>query len=142
MGTTIAILDDTPERIAEMLSCLAKIAPGIPVVAFDNSPDMIDWLAEHLDDARLICLDHDLGPNRIRDGEVFDPGTGRDVADYLATREPCCPIIIHTTNGFAAPGMELVLSDSGWQHRRVVPFDDLDWIGEDWLQEVQATLLT
>jgi hypothetical protein len=140
MNTKIVILDDEPDRIREMTGCLLRCAPDCPVVTFDNAPDMIRWLAEHLEEARLICLDHDLGPNRVRHGEVFDPGTGRDVADYLASRKPICPVLIHTTNSLAAPGMELVLDDAGWEHSRDIPYDDLEWIRAAWGVDVRAVL--
>ena len=93
-------------------------------------------------DARgqLICLDHDLGSNRVRNGEAFDPGTGRDVADYLATREPACAVIIHTTNHLADPGMAMVLEDSGWEQQRVVPYNDRQWIREVWIKAVSELL--
>jgi hypothetical protein len=132
----IVILEDDPYRIQEMISCLCEQFPGVEVVTFDNAPDMIDWLKENLEGTRIICLDHDLGPNRSRHGEVFDPGTGRDVADYLATREPICPILIHTTNSLAAPGMAMVLNDSGWYHLRVLPYCDLEWIRESWIIDI------
>ena len=123
-----------------MAASLCTGVPDCPVVTFDNAPDMIDWLTNHLDDASLICLDHDLGPNRSRNGSVFDPGTGRDVADYLASRRPVCPILIHTTNSMAAPGMALVLEDSGWRHSRVVPYNDLEWVSQEWIDEVSKAL--
>ena len=133
---TIAVLDDDPDRIEEVKQCLARHLPDYEVVCFDNAPDMIEWLASHLEQLRLICLDHDLGPNRRRADEVFDPGTGRDVADYLATHAPVCPVIVHTTNSLAAPGMELVLTDAGWHFIRVVPYGELEWIGEAWIAVV------
>lgn len=43
---------------------------------------MIDWLNKELNTLSLISLDHDLFPETH---EAPDPGTGRDVADYLAT---------------------------------------------------------
>ena len=76
----------------------------------------------------------------MRNGEVFDPGTGRDVANYLATRSPSCPVIIHTTNGLAAPGMAMVLDDAGWKNDGVVPYNDLQWISEWWLKKVSLIL--
>jgi hypothetical protein len=102
--STIVILEDDPDRTRELAGCLRERSSGCEVLVFDNAPDMIDWLRLHLEKADLICLDHNLGPNRIRNGETFDPGTGRDVAAYLATRKPVCPIVIHTTNSLAAPG--------------------------------------
>jgi len=96
-----------------MLRHFAKLFPQYETAVFDNAPEMIDWLAIHCREAVLICLDHDLGPNRSRDGVSFDPGTGRDVADCLSTCAPICPVIIHTTNHLAAPGMMRVLEESG-----------------------------
>jgi len=128
MGSTIAILDDEPQRLREMTSCLLECDPQRDIVTFDNAPGMIAWLANHLQDVALICLDHDLGPNRVRDDKVFDPGTGRDVADYLATRRPTCPVLIHTTNSLAAPGMAMALEAAGWKHSRVLPYNDLEWV--------------
>jgi hypothetical protein len=136
----IVILDDEPQRVKEMTRCLAGVTDGLKLVVFDNAPDLIDWLARHLDSAKLICLDHDLGPNRLRDGNVFDPGIGRDVVDYLATRSPVCPVIIHTTNTLAAPGMELALTDAGWSLSRVVPYNDLEWISGEWIESVHRAL--
>ena len=78
----ILILDDEPERIRAMTTCLSNGAPGYGAVTFDNARDMIDWLRKHLEDACLICLDHDLGPNRSRDGNVFGHGAG---ATWLTT---------------------------------------------------------
>ncbi len=136
----IVILDDEPDRIHEMARCLAVHLPRHELVVFDNAPDMIDWLAKNLETAQLICLDHDLGPNRIRSGEVFDPGTGRDVANFLASRKPICPIIIHTTNSLAAPGMASVLNDSGWKNEGVAPYNDLEWISATWIGMVANEL--
>src|SRR5262245_16144958 len=116
MSPCIVILDDEPHRIDEMKRCLSNLQLGDNVVVFDNAPDMIDWLQKSASQAALICLDHDLGPNRMIDGRSFDPGIGRDVADYLATIKPVCPVIVHTTNSLAAPGMKLVLKDAGWFH--------------------------
>jgi hypothetical protein len=138
----IAILEDDPGRIEAMRECLRRCGAGLQVISFDNAPDMIEWLRGQAKAISLICLDHDLGPNRIRNGEAFDPGTGRDVVDYLATRTPICPVLIHTTNSLAVPGMAMMLDDSGWVHSRVIPHDDLEWIGEDWMPAVKEALST
>ena len=95
---SIVILDDEPDRTTEIRRCLAAQFPAQELIVFDNAPDRIGWLTQNLEKSQLICLDHDLGPNRTGN----DPGTGRDVANYLATRQPYCPVIIHTTNGFAS----------------------------------------
>ena len=140
MTRTIAILDDDPGRIEAMVRALSSRFPDIASATFDNAPEMIDWLGAHLSECAVISLDHDLGPNRIGDGNTVDPGTGRDVADCLATCDPVCPVIIHTTNSLAAPGMETVLKESGWCCLRVVPYDDLTWVREWWVPELDEAL--
>ncbi len=136
MSRFIAILDDESERIQAMLPLLARRYSQYEVAVFENAPNMIEWLRAHLDGVRLLSLDHDLGPNQMRRGTVFDPGTGRDVADFLATNPPRCPVILHTTNRLAAPGMQRVLEDAGWMVSHVVPYGDLEWVGETWIREV------
>ncbi|MGD9649046.1 MAG: cyclic-phosphate processing receiver domain-containing protein, partial [Pirellulales bacterium] len=123
-------------RIVAMRSEFAKASSQLDLMTFDNAPDTIAWLHDHLENMALICLDHDLGPNQRRGESVFDPGTGRDVADFLATHTPVCPVLIHTTNSMAAPGMQLVLEDAGWAVARVTPYEHLTWIGVDWIEAV------
>ena len=101
---------------------------------------MLAWLRDHLERAPIIALDHDLGPSRLRDGERFEPGIGRDVADYLATRAPVCPVVIHSSNSPAADGMQFCLEAAGWTVTRVYPCDDLAWIERDWLAELRRFL--
>jgi hypothetical protein len=119
-----------------MLSILHERFPQFPVVTFDNAADINAWFADHLHTCVLICLDHDLGPNRRRDGALFDPGTGRDVSDFLAARDPVCPILIHTTNTDARPGMILTLEDATWPVSYVSPYEDVLWIREVWADAV------
>tara|TARA_R110002111_G_scaffold203713_2_gene268557 strand:- start:20125 stop:20577 length:453 start_codon:yes stop_codon:yes gene_type:complete len=133
MASTIVILDDEQERLTAMTAVLSKRLPEYDLVTFKNAPDIIGWLDSNLASAAIISLDHDLFPQS--DNEP-DPGTGRDVADYLTTQSPVCHVIIHTTNSLAAPGMELVLSDQGWTNSRVVPFNDLEWVTDWWIREV------
>ena len=122
MQTTVAILDDEPDRLAAMSPLLQRHFPGLSVETFDNAPDMIAWLKD--------------GPNWHRAGRTFDPGIGRDVVDYLATCEPCCPVVVHTTNSEAAPGMLTALGEAGWTTAQVVPYEDVLWIREVWIDEV------
>jgi hypothetical protein len=79
-----------------MCSILADLRLPYEAQFFDNAPDMIAWLEKHLTEVVLISLDHDLGANRQRSGKVFDPGTGRDVVDFLVQHPPGCPVIVHT----------------------------------------------
>jgi hypothetical protein len=140
MYSTVAILDDEPDRLTAMVAILAEQFPVLRIATFDNAPEMVSWLEDHLQECALICLDHDLGPNRKRGEETFDPGIGRDVADWLATNDPVCPVIVHTTNTLAAPGMIAVLDEAGWKTDRVLPYDDIAWIGEAWIQAVHEAL--
>jgi hypothetical protein len=136
----IAILEDDPDRITAMRKLLSESFPAVRIAAFDNAPEMLSWLRDNLQTVRLLLLDHDLGPNQIRGDATFDPGTGRDVANFLADCQPQCDIIIHTTNTLAAPGMQQVLEDAGWNVTRVVPYGDLDWIGEAWIDAVRRAI--
>ncbi len=142
MQEFIAILEDDGRRITAMRRLLFTELPRYRLQFIVNAPDMIEWLGHHLPETRLICLDHDLGLSIERDGEMFDAGTGRDVVDYLLTQEPACPVIVHSSNSIAAAGMEFALDEAGWTHRRVVPFDDLEWIESDWTPECAKATLT
>jgi len=128
----VAILEDDERRRNGMQPILAALLPGSPAMFFENAPDMLVWLRERLGEVVLLCLDHDLGPNQQRGGEVFDPGCGRDIADFVAAHQPSCPVVIHTTNSYAAPGMVAVLEQAGWFVSRVVPFSDLEWLTLSW----------
>ena len=129
----VAILEDDHARVAEMRVCLAEILPAHEPVLFDDAAAMIAWLRDHLGEVVLISLDHDLPITRGPDGRVVDRGDGRMVADFLATQAPTCPVIVHTSNHYAGPGVTRALSDAGWQHCRVCPRDDVQWVRGAWL---------
>lgn len=136
----IAFLEDDERRQHAMRELLASELPGFDHLFFDNAPDLNQWLDQHLPEVSLLCLDHDLGPNRIRNGVIFDPGCGRDVANLVAARTPTCPVLIHSTNSYAVPGMISVLDETGWRVDRVVPFSDLEWVRLVWIGAVKALL--
>jgi len=137
---TIAILDDDPARIAGMRAALAALGEEPEPATFGNAPGMIAWLGAHVNECRVISLDHDLGPSREIAGEFLDPGTGRDVVDFLAGHAPVCPVIVHTSNSLARPGMELALHEAGWKSVRVYPHFDTDWIGTAWIRAVEEAM--
>ncbi|MEK6238226.1 MAG: hypothetical protein N2C14_26220 [Planctomycetales bacterium] len=137
---TIAILEDDQRRIDKMVRLLKRNYSTRPVELFNMASEMIAWLETHLAEAALISLDHDLELDSYRDGKWIDPGDGRDVANYLASRSPCCPVIVHSVNWMFAPSMVDALQESGWTHTRVSPYDDLKWIKEAWLPEVHRFL--
>lgn len=141
MPMEIAILEDNEDRCETMRSLLADRFPQYPVRFFATAAEMIRHLRMHLANTIAIALDHDLdlipgAPNRM-----FDPGTGRDVADYLATESPVCRVVIQTTNIPAAHGMEQTLRDAGWKTQRVAPYGDLEWISEIWFPAIRKAIV-
>ena len=50
----VAILDDDKSRRTEMESSLLQALPETSVELFDNAPDMIAWLARHIDDVAVV----------------------------------------------------------------------------------------
>lgn len=141
MATKIVILEDNSDRQVVMRACLAAQFARYEARFFDNPTEMIRFLREHLSNTLVISLDHDLDLLPGPDGRCIDPGTGREVADFLAKNEPTCPVIIHTTNGTAAVGMEAVLREAGWKTRRVVPFDDMHWIETAWFSAIRRAIV-
>ena len=140
MAKKIVILEDNADRRLEMERCLKDRFYQFDLFFFDNSQEMTHFLDTHLQDTLVICLDHDLelkaGPEHM-----VDPGTGRQVADYLASKAPVCPVIIHTTNSPAGQGMEAVLHEAHWKTQRISPFGDLEWISSRWFPVVRRAIV-
>jgi hypothetical protein len=136
----VAILEDDPGRLAAFAACLPVLLHDREPVYFDNAAEMIGWLVEHLVETALISLDHDLPLTRLRGGRAVDPGTGRDVADYLSPLPPVCPVIVHTSNAYFAPGMMRVLNDGGWPVARVYPDPEQTFVGRPWADQVRRWL--
>ena len=131
MAGIVAILEDSAGRIAEMRACLTEALPGCGSIFFDNAFEMMAWLKEHMGEVALISLDHDL-PLTDAQGKLIDCGDGRMVADFLATLPPTCPVIVHSSNAWCAPGMYFALEGNGWPTARVVPYEDDRWVREAW----------
>lgn len=132
MPLKIAILEDNAERREAMQRCLKDRFYTFEHHFFDESAAMIAFLREHLAETVAISLDNDLDMKPGEEGRMIDPGSGVDVAEFLAAREPACPVILHTTNTLAAEKSKSLLAEAGWRTRRVIPFDDLAWIESDW----------
>jgi len=141
MAMKIIILEDNEERRAAMRRCLDDRFYQYEARFFDDAAELIDYLRANLNDTLVISLDHDLELKPTPTGEMTDPGTGRDVADYLARTAPVCPVVIHTTNSSAAVGMEMVLQDAHWETRCVLPCDDLEWIPTQWFQSIRRAIV-
>jgi hypothetical protein len=127
---TVVILEDNAERLGKIRACLTDLLPDAEQIYFDSASMMISWLADHIGSVVLISLDHDLPIEG-------DHGTGRQVADYLAGIAPTCPVVVHTSNEFFAPGMMGVLSDAGWPVARVYPHGDQDWVNLGWAKQIR-----
>lgn len=83
-------------------------------------------LGDHLAEARLISLDHDLEPSP---GDPPDLGDGLGVARSLVAHPQPCPVIIHSSNTLRSGWMAGEFELGGWSCRRVPP------IGERWIEE-------
>jgi hypothetical protein len=132
----IAILEDDTRRLARMCRELRLLLPAADVKVFVDSSTMIEWLRSHQAEADLICLDHDLNDAADSAGSLRAAGTGRDVSQFLCSVLPTCPVIVHSSNASAAGEMVRQMRSAGWPVRRVYPFDDLNWIAGDWIDEI------
>ncbi|HEX5104806.1 MAG TPA: cyclic-phosphate processing receiver domain-containing protein [Pirellulaceae bacterium] len=139
MRRYIAVLEDNDDRIAAMERCLADKFPFFERKFFRTASDTIDWLGENMGVVICLCLDHDLEPPADR--PTCEPGTGRDVAEFLAGVEPCFPVVLQTTNAFAGIAMEAMLGEQGWRVERVMPYEDLVWVAEAWLPTVRQVIV-
>jgi ADP-ribosylglycohydrolase len=90
---------------------------------------MIAECVQFFPSTALISLDHDLNP---MPGATRDPGTGLEVAKFLAECRPVCPVIIHSTNADRAHSMHNELRFADWISERIGP------IGNDWIETLWA----
>jgi hypothetical protein len=132
----ICILEDDPKRIEQFHAAAARVAPNVPLRIWCDAHAMLAELPEYLDRVSLISLDHDLHPSS---NATNDPGCGYDIARVLGELIPCCPVIIHTSNGECGTWMEGELSRAGWNYARIAPFGE-QWIETDWAPVAQQFL--
>ena len=130
----LLVLDDDRERLRGFEEIVSRLGAEWAVRTWRDAPSMIAELDRHLPDARLISLDHDLYKDSPSEA---DPGTGRQVAERLATRKPPCPAIVHSTNTDAAWGMHNVMRRAGWTVELVHHLNQPDWIEQRWLPVAQ-----
>lgn len=141
MALKIAILEDNLDRQAVMRACLADRFYTFDAHFFDDSSEMVRFLEAHLSETVVIALDNDLELKPGPEGKCIDPGSGCDVAAFLASQSPACPVIIHTTNTAAAAKMQDMLRGAGWKMRRVIPFEDMKWIETDWFFAIRRAIV-
>lgn len=131
---TVLILEDNPERVATFTAVLRDSAIGLEPKIWPDAGSFIAEAERHFSDAALISLDHDLNP---QPGALVDPGTGVEVAEFLADYLPVCPVLIHSSNADRAWSMFNELRFAHWSVQRVGPDQDLAWVRKFWLPEVR-----
>ena len=95
----ILVLEDSDDRIHAMRDIVLDRFGAFDIRFFKSCRAMQEAIdAEGLADVALISLDHDLEMLPGPEGRMIDPGTGVDMAEWLATQQPKCPVIVQTTN--------------------------------------------
>ena len=137
------ILEDNRDRRVAMIGRLAERFPFLHVTFFDAAEPMIRFMkSDPIQDVVLISLDHDLEMLPGSNGDWVDPGTGLDVARWLAERpKPLCPVVVHTTNASAGDKMMRLLKKSRWVSQRVIPHDGLHWIDSEWFPIIRNAIV-
>lgn len=137
----IVVLEDNAPRREVMEALLRDRFGQYDLRFFDCPQPAIEYLRTHRDEVLLLSLDHDMELMPDGNGGLFDPGTGQQVADYLATCSPVCPVVIHSSNASATLSMRQVLEDAGWTTMAVAPYEDLQWISEAWFPLVRRAIV-
>lgn len=133
------VLEDNIDRRNVMKSVLDDLFSTSRIEFFDSSDSMILHLVEtSLADVSLISLDHDLEMLVSEDGQLTDPGSGVEVAEWLAGQEPVVPVIVATTNSQCGDRMVEILQTNAWNVHRIVPYDSERWIEEQWKRQVSV----
>lgn len=133
---TILLLEDNDERIAAFEKAVAGLGDGFELKIWRDAPTMIAECENYFANTALISLDHDLNP---QPGATADPGTGLDLARFLADFMPVCPVLIHSSNTDRVYSMHNELRFAGWMADRVGPIGS-DWIETTWLRTAKRLL--
>jgi hypothetical protein len=136
MPAMLLMLEDNSERVERFVAVLRRVAPAVELRLWRDAWKMIRECPPLLPSARLISLDHDLDPECET---ADDPGTGWDLTKVLAAQPPCCPVIVHSSNGERATWMMGEFDLGGWEYHRIAPIGD-DWIENDWRRLVRRLL--
>jgi len=133
---TILILEDSEDRITGFQKAMVGLGGDFQLKIWRDAHSMMAECEEFFPSAALISLDHDLNP---QPGATADPGTGLDVAKFLADFLPVCPVLVHSSNVDRAYSMCNELRFGKWMVDRVGPIG-IDWIGTTWLRRVRELL--
>jgi hypothetical protein len=133
---TILILEDNEDRTEAFRRAVASLKGDFSVKVWRDAPSMVKALPSFIHEACLFSLDHDLNPTS---SAAADPGTGLEVAEYLAKQAPVCPVLIHSSNYEKSWSMHNELRFAGWRVDRISPLGD-DWVECMWLPKIRALL--
>ena len=129
----IGILDDDLNRCTRFEKVLKTL--NIAHCFWHTAPAMLETLKEDSASSyQALSLDHDL---YAEDGS--DAGDGLQIAQYLSTLTPTCPVIIHTSNADQSRRIRGTLEGSGWLCHNA-PAIGHDWIEADWVLVIKEIL--
>lgn len=140
MKRTILILEDNVERAEAMKAWLSDRLYMFSIEVFDHPKPLIERLQTSMEDVIALSLDHDLNDTDFTKYTGGGDATGMDVVRYLQTIEPVFPVIVHSTNGHEAARMVSRLRKNRWSVERIIPFNGISWVGNDWLPMLKRLL--
>ena len=140
MPNTIAILEDSRQRIDRMQAVLAESFSGYDAVVLTTAPEMLDWLAGCSTSCALLSLDYDLGSVRSIDGRPAHPGSGGDVLTKVLVSYDGFGVVVHTGDSMASAAMAIALENAARPHRVVTPSGFHDWIAAEWAAALRELL--
>ena len=127
-NSLILMLEDEADRLIRFQNVLDKQGGDVELRHWRTADLFVDGFRNLDRTPSLICLDHDLF---VESPDDPDPGDGRDVAEFLAQKEPCCHVIIHSSNAPAADSMYFTLLDAKWDVEKIAPLGP-NWIESYW----------
>ena len=134
---TILILEDNDDRIADFTRAVKQLGNGYEAKFWRDAHSMCKECEVYFPTTALVSLDHDLNP---APGVTVDPGTGLDVAKFLADFIPVCPVLLHSSNTDRVYSMHNEFRFAGWSVDRVGPLG-AGWIAVSWLPKARELLL-
>ena len=134
---TILILEDNEERISDFTKAVQQLGDGYEAKFWRDAHSMCLECEAFFPTAALVSLDHDLNP---APGATADPGTGFEVAKFLADFLPVCPVLLHSSNTDRVYSMQNEFRFAGWTADRLELLGT-DWIGTSWLSKAREILL-
>lgn len=132
----LTILEDNEDRIREFERAVASLG-GFQLHLWRNAHRMIAECLPLLQNCLLISLDHDLN---TESANADDPGTGLEVAKFLARQKPICPVIIHTSNTEGRWSMHNELRFGEWTAEIIPPIGE-GWIQNSWLPKAKILIV-